>query len=117
MREAVLPLTYIQENSEDSIRRKNRTNRWHFVLIISVSIALLFSVAGLFISGLAYLGLVEHARILSRIGTIVIVVSAPLFILSAHCLDEIRFETKRAKKRNILENLKKNNSDSKDLSL
>lgn len=117
MREAVLESAYIRENSEDAHRRKARANRWQFVLIISISIGLLFSVAGLFISGLAYLGLVEHAKLLSRIGTIMIVVSAPLFILSAHCLDEIRFETKSEKKERYFGEFGKKDSDSKNLSL
>lgn len=117
MREAVLPTAYIREYSEDARKRKTRTNRWQFVLIISVSIALLFAVAGLFISGLAYLGLVEHARILSRIGTIMIVVSAPLFILAAHCLDEIRFETKREKKERYFGESEQKDSGSKKISL
>ncbi len=109
MRETVLSSTYFQESAEAAAQRKNRASRWQFILIISVSIALLFIVGGLFISGLAYLGLVEHAKIMSRIGTLMIVISAPLFILSAHCLDEIRFEKKRIKKNSYFKNFENNN--------
>ncbi len=95
MGEVILSSTYTQENSNQTIKRKDYTNRWKYVLVISISIALLFSGTGLVVSGLAYLGLIEHAKVVSRIGTIMIIVSAPLFILAAHCLDEIRFEERR----------------------
>lgn len=108
MREAVLSSTHIQENPAETIKQKNYENRWKLVLIVSISVALLFVGAGLVISGFAYLGLVEHAKVLSRIGTIMIVVSAPLFILSAHCLDEIKFEEKRSKKLSYSANIEDN---------
>ena len=115
MREAVLSSKHQQENSKDVTKRKNYAKRWKYVLVISISIALLFSGTGLIISGFAYLGLIEHARVLSRIGTIMIVVSAPLFILSAHCLDEIRFEEKRSKKTGYSKDFDKNNFEDSNL--
>ncbi|MEO6589711.1 MAG: hypothetical protein ABIP06_10435 [Pyrinomonadaceae bacterium] len=98
MREAVLSSTNVQENPAEKIVQKNNINRWKLVLITSIIIALLFAGAGLIISGLAYLDLVEHAKVLSRLGTIMIVVSAPLFVLAAHSLDEMRFEEKSLKR-------------------
>ena len=106
MREAVLASDYLKENSKDKSNRKNQANRWKYILVISIAIASLFLGAGLIISGLAYIGLVEHSKVLSRIGTIMIVVSAPLFVLSAHCLDEMRFEDKRTKRVLYQENVK-----------
>ena len=98
MREVLLSSTYFREDSKEEINQKDFANRWKYVLVFSISAALLFAGTGLIISGLAYFGLIEHARLLSRIGTILIVVSAPLFILAAHCLDEIKFEERRKRK-------------------
>ena len=93
---------YLPENAAEISRKKVRAKRWQLVLIISILIALLFSAAGLVASGLAYFGLVEQAKFISRVGTIMIVVSAPLFTLAAHCLDEMRFEEKSDKKEKYL---------------
>ena len=98
MREVLLSATHFRENTKEKIEQKDFTNRWKYVLVFSISTALLFAGAGLLFSGLAYFGLIEHAKIMSRIGTILIVVSAPLFILAAHCLDEIKFEDRRKRK-------------------
>jgi hypothetical protein len=99
MREILLSSAHFREDSNEKIKQKDYTNRWKYVLIFSISSALLFGGTGLIISGLAYFGLIEHAKIMSRIGTILIVVSAPLFILAAHCLDEMKFEERRNRTR------------------
>ena len=99
MREAVLSNTYTHRKpAAAATTRKNYEKRWTLILSFSVLTAFALAGAGFIISGLAYLDLIEHARTFSRCSAILLVASAPLFALSAHCLDKIRFEKKRLKK-------------------
>ena len=97
MKEVILPATFLRENHKEKEKRTDYANRWKSVLIFSILTAVTLAGTGLIISGLAYLGLPENAKAMSRIGTILIAAAAPLFFLAAHSLDELKFLERKNK--------------------
>lgn len=81
------------EKKKDSTDSK----KWKWGLILSLSLAVLLAITGLIISGLEYLDLIEPAKLLNKIGTVLMLFAAPLYFLAAHCLDKIDLRKKSNK--------------------
>ncbi len=69
-------------------------------MLISLICGFSSSLAGLFMSGLAYFGMVEDAEKINQIGTWLMVTAFPLIMLGAHALDKIK-EVKEDKDNSI----------------
>lgn len=87
-------LTYEKVNNSNIFKAKDEklftdTNKWENMLIESISLAVLSLVAGLGMCGLSHIFTIKNAATLNGIGTLLIIISLPLFFLMAHCLDKI----------------------------
>lgn len=95
MKELTLPDTELRE--EKRAKKKEISiylKKWRWTLILSLSLASVLLIMGLIISGFAY---VEHAELLNKVGTVLVIFAAPLYFLAAHCLDKMDFRKKSDK--------------------
>lgn len=79
-------------NNEDLMSRS--LSRWTAGLVFSSGFGILVGLLGTAIEALSILG-IAHESSVQVLGTAGIVLSFPLLILAAHCLDEIRTIEKR----------------------
>jgi hypothetical protein len=82
-------------NSERNLARQKR--RWELNLLISITAAAVTGMFGLLFSAAVFANLFPHDGRLSILGSILLAVSFPLLVLSAHCLDRID-EAKHARR-------------------
>ena len=66
-----------------------RENVWQITLGFSLVMAVLGSISGLIISVLSHLNLLYDRAAMKTIGTLLILIAAPLYFLAAHCLDKL----------------------------
>lgn len=95
MKELTLPDNELRE--EKKAKKKGVSTylkKWKWTLISSISLATILLITGLIISGLAY---IEHAELLNKIGTLLVIFAAPLYFLTAHCLDKLDLRKKSDK--------------------
>lgn len=96
MKELTLPIPEMSPEANNAAadtgtERKNnaRRKRWKIGLYLSISAACLLGLTGLIISGLYYIDVSKHTKLIKEIGTVLVLFAAPLYFLAAHCLDMI----------------------------
>src|SRR4051794_31680359 len=83
-------------NSEHGLTRQKR--RWEFCLLITLTSAAVTGLFGLLLSAAVFVELVPHNGTLSMLGSFLLMLSFPLLVLAAHCLDSID-EAQHARRR------------------
>lgn len=74
-------------DSDISFQRLRR--RWSAGLLVSAALAILTGTSGLVLAGASLLRFIPGSSGLALVGTILLVVTFPLLIFQAHCLDKI----------------------------
>ena len=103
---------FIEIGSGSRHNRLERTKRgWQSSLLMFMTASLLTSMFGLVLAAASLLGFVQSNGVLSIAGTVLLAVSFPLLVMTAHCLDRIgeidRAIRIRSFRRNFFEELNK----------
>ena len=79
--------------ADTSYRTEHR--RWVIYMLTSTTLAILTAFFGLLLAGVSLLRLIDPESHVALAGTLLLMVTFPLLVLSAHCLDRIE-EANRA---------------------
>ena len=90
MKEITIPFEAVSEETKPEIAAvKNNRQGWIAALVFSSASGVLVGLTGLIISALNFFGAIEKTSLLSRLGTLLIVIAFPLVMFSAHAMDKI----------------------------
>lgn len=79
-----------KESTPTILAHHKRQRRWEIALFVSLVFGLLTGFSGLAISAAESLGFLANQRAITRVGVALLLITFPIAIFAAHCLDKAK---------------------------